>query len=142
MLTLRALDPVSDLALFKESYNWRQSPKRNTRVNRMSFEDFAADDLHRVVMGLFNSHLCAVYMFIEVEPKRFEAHFSSRKDADVSEVFAGGKTMLNWFHSQGAIVTAEIVEKNRPLRAFVEALGFKENGRHGVGKYQIVEYRY
>lgn len=79
-------------------------------------------------MGLFNEQLCAVYVFIEVGPKIMEAHFTSRKDVDVAEVFAGAKTMVDWFHSQGAVITAQIVERNRPLRAFVEALGFKNVG--------------
>jgi hypothetical protein len=128
-LTLRALNPQTELDLFRESYGWRPNPKKHLQLNRMSFEEFSADSPNRVVIGLFNGKLCAVYMFIEVRPKVFEAHFSSRKDTPVEQVFAGGKTMLNWFHFQGAIVTAEIVERNRPLRVFVEALGFREADR-------------
>lgn len=71
-----------------------------------------------------HSLLLAVYVFIETSPHTYEAHFTSRRDADVADVFAGARTMVDWFHSQGAVVTAEIVERNRPLRAFVEALGF------------------
>lgn len=245
-LLLRAIDPKTELELLREAFSWRTSPKRNTRINRMPFEQFSADYSNQVVMGLFNgtqetstretvvvqsthensqnnvqqgrmrqprlqqeqeilpvmpccvhegvakdsqenerrtvpeiprseyghqsassrgsnysalrevrrydehretprrlqqgvgnqmalssmspspppSGLIAVYMFIETSPKVFEAHFTSRKDADASEVFAGAKTMVDWFHSQGAVITASIVERNRPLRAFVESLGF------------------
>jgi hypothetical protein len=122
--TLRALNPATEQELFCEAFNWRTSPKKHTRVDRMPFEQFSADYSNQVVMGLFNGELCAVYMFIEVAPKEFEAHFSSRKDASHADVFAGAKTMVDWFHSQGAVITASIVERNRPLRAFVESLGF------------------
>lgn len=123
-MILRALDPATELPLFDEAYHWRDRPKKHTRINRMSFEEFARDYPNKVVMGLFNESLQAVYVFIETAPHVFEGHFTSRRDADVAQVFAGAKTMVDWFHSQGAVVTAEIVERNRPLRAFVEALGF------------------
>ena len=75
-------------------------------------------------MGLFKGDLCAVYMFIETAPKVFEAHFTARRGTDPAIVLAGGRTMVDWFHSQGAVVTAEIVARNRPLRQFVETLDF------------------
>lgn len=121
---LRALDPRTERHLFEEAYSWRQGPKHNTRVNRMSFADFAANHPNRVVMGLFDERLIAVYLFIETAPQVFEAHYTSRKDADHGAVFAGARTMVDYFHEQDGVVTAEIVERNRPLRAFVEALGF------------------
>lgn len=121
---LRALDPHTERELFREAYAWRTAPRKHTRVNRMSFDDFAADYCNRVVMGLFDDRLIAVYLFIETSPKVWEAHFTSRKDANPAHVFAGAKTMVDYFHSCDGVVTAEIVERNRPLRAFVEALGF------------------
>lgn len=123
-LSLRALNPQTEIDLFREAYAWRTSPKRNTRINRMSFEEFAADYNNKVVMGLFGDRLEAVYVFIEVRPQTFEAHFTSRKDASHVDVFAGARTLVDWFHSQGAVINAQIVERNKPLRAFVEALGF------------------
>lgn len=147
---LRALDPLTEQALFRTAYEWRNSPKRHTRTNRMTFEQFAGDFHNQVVIGLFNGQLCAVYMFIETSPKCFEAHFSSHKATPTEQVFAGGKTMLNWFQERGAVVTAQVVERNRPLRAFVEALGFKNVGTEekscktvGEGRtiHRIVEYR-
>lgn len=148
---LRALDPQTEQPLFQEAYNWRTGKKRHTRTNRMTFEQFAGDFHNQVVIGLFNGHLCAVYMFIEVKPHTFEAHFSSRKDTPTAQVFAGGKTMLNWFQERGAVVTAQVVVRNRPLRAFIEALGFKLVGTEDnccktvQGErtiHQIVEYVY
>lgn len=121
---LRALDPTTELKLFQEAFSWRPRTKRHLQLNRMSFEDFSADVPNQVVIGMFHEQLVAVYMFIETFPHIYEAHFTSRKDASHADVFAGARTMVDWFHSQGAVVTAEIVERNRPLRAFVEALGF------------------
>ena len=139
-LVLRALDPAADIELFRESFSWRTSPKKHVRVNRMPFEEFSANYSNQVVMGLWNGQLCAVYLFREIAPKVFESHFTSRKNAKVEDVFAGGKTMLNWFHSQGAEVQATVVERNRPLRAFVEALGFVAQGMETIEGFNVVRY--
>ena len=123
-MRLRALDPHADIELFHEAYNWRNSPKPHTSNGRMAFERFASDSPDCVVMGLFNGDLCAVYMFIETAPKVFEAHFTARRGTDPAIVLAGARTMVDWFHSQGAVVTAEIVARNGPVRTFAETLGF------------------
>lgn len=127
-LFLRALDPKADLDLFREIYNWRKHSSR-LYPDKMSFEDFTSDDPSQIVMGLFNGSLCAAYLFREETRGSFDAHYSSRRGVSRNYVLAGGRWLVNWFMENGAQeVTAYVVEKNGPLRRFVEAVGFVSDG--------------
>lgn len=127
MLQLRPLDPTTERELFELAYNWRNRPKRHTQPDRMPFEMFAADDPKQVVMGLFNGELQAVYVFCEGERGHFDCHFTSSRNAPREWVIAGAQRMVDWFKEHGVIeLTAYIVARNRPLRAFVELLGFTQ----------------
>lgn len=142
MLELRILNPETELDLFQEAFAWRSAPKKHLRINRMSFEQFSGSYDNQVVFGLFNDQLWAVYMFIETAPKVVESHFTSRRDAPTEDVFAGAKTLLKWFEAEGSQVTACIVERNRPLRRFAEALGFEPVDEFLVGNRTVLNYVY
>lgn len=125
-LELRALDPTTDLLLFETAYNWRRKRKTHIQPDRMSLEDFTSSDPAQIVFGLFNGSLQAVYLLKEYEPKKFEAHFSSDRQAPTENVWAGAKSIIDLMWQNGAQeIAAWIVPRNRPLRAFVEALGFE-----------------
>ncbi len=140
MLTLRALDPTTELHLFHEAYNWRPRYKPHLQVGRMSFETFSSPSPSQVVLGLFNPELRAVYFFSEESPNVFEAHFTAKRGTDKGVVFAGAKTALDWFLGHGATVTASILEQNRPVRLFVEAMGFQVRGLDEIPEGIVVRY--
>ena len=124
---LRPLDPESDLELFRVAYNWR-TPKKHTQPGRMTFEAFSATDPTQLVVGLFNGELQAVYAIVEWEPRRFEVHFTSAKSAPKEPVRLGAQQVLNFMLENGAEeVVAFVVSRNRPLRKFVESIGFKKD---------------
>lgn len=78
VLTLRLLDPATDLALYREAYNWRSQPKPHIQPDRMSFDTFASNNPRHLTIGLFNGEMQALYFLREVEPGVFEAHFTSK----------------------------------------------------------------
>lgn len=125
-LTIRALDPSTDLELFREAYSWRAKGKKHLQPHPMDFGEFAAVDPRQVVMGLFNGRLCAVFMFREFQPGWLETHFTTRRDAEKNSVLLGALTLADWCAEQGLGLTANIVERNTPLRRFVKAIGFQE----------------
>lgn len=120
MLTLRALSPRVDANLFHEAFSWRESPRRQ----RMSFEDFAADDPSQIVMGLFGDDLLAVYLFCQVSPDTYDCHFTARRDAPKDAVLAAGRWLVQWFVENNLHLKAFVGARNKPLRQFVERCGF------------------
>jgi hypothetical protein len=80
LLELRLLNPATDLHLYGQAYNWRR-PKRRILPGRMSFAEFT--DPNALAIGLFNGELLAVYFLHEVEPRVFQAHFTSRRNVSV-----------------------------------------------------------
>lgn len=128
-LTLRALDPKTELDLFRESYNWRPKKVSPLRPDRMSFESFATADPSQVVMGLFDgSGICAVYLISEGPRRVFETHYSSAKGTPKEYVLNGARRLLAILLDTGAIeVTAYVAQANEPLCRFVEAVGFKKD---------------
>jgi hypothetical protein len=128
-LALRALDPKIDIDLFREAYHWRKQKTSKLRPDRMSFEDFAADDPSQIVMGLFKGPLCAIYLFREGTRGTFDAHFTSRRDVPREYVVAGGRWMVRWFMENGAQeISAFVIQQNGPLCRFVEDVGFIADG--------------
>lgn len=122
---LRLLDPERDLELFREAYSWRPSPKKHVQTNRVSFEGFASSDPHQIVIGVFTHEFVAAFVFYEYDPKRYECHFTSRRYTSHQVLLEAGHEIIQSFFENGTEeLTAWIIEKNRPLRAFVESLGF------------------
>lgn len=124
ILELRGLNPVNDLELFHQAYNWRVSQKlKHLRPGRMSFEEFASDDV--TVMGLFNGDFLAAYVVKEYQPGYFDMHFTSKRKAPRDYLVAGGIQITDWLIEHGAReVSALIVSRNRPLAAFLEDCGY------------------
>lgn len=121
---LRVLDPTADIELFREAYSWR-SPKKHLQPDRMPFEEFSKDDPSHIAVGVYDEHLVAVYFFQEYEAGRFESHFTSRKFVSRQILLEAAHLIITCFFSNGASqFIAWIVEQNRPLRSFVESLGF------------------
>lgn len=141
-LVLRALNPQTEGDLFRESYNWRNRPRKN----RLSFEDFAADDPNQIVLGLFDGELQAVYFFHQIGPNQFQSHFTSKRTADKAVVLAGARQLVDWFRENNLEMVAYIAERNRPLQRFVEAAGLQKrkvsnNGSLPSTTQLWVEYR-
>jgi hypothetical protein len=119
-LLMRSLNPQTEQELFRQAYEWRQSPRRH----RISFEDFAADSPSQITLGLFNGELQAVYFFHQTGPTEFQAHFTSRRGADRSLVLAGAITLVKWFQENNLEMVVYIDKRNKPLCRFAEEAGF------------------
>lgn len=130
MLELRLLDPAQDIALFREAYNWRLRPKKHIQPDRMPFEVFSAPNPSHIAVGVFNGEFLAVFFFHEFQPGCFESHFTSKRGVSRDTLLTAARQTMNCFLDNGAReLTAWIVERNAPLRTFVEALGFTEQER-------------
>lgn len=126
---LRLLNPESDLELFRESYGWRTAPKAHVQPDRMSFETFAANDPTQIAIGLFNGQFLAVYFLHETEPSKFQAHFTSKRGVPREVLLDGAKEVISQFLDNGATeLEAWVTERNKPLRSFLEDLGFTAEG--------------
>jgi len=154
-LELRALDPVFDFPLFRESYDWRGKPASKLRPDKMSFEDVTSHDPSQVVMGLFfDGQLCAVYLIKEGPTVRgetffafqrngqFDIHYTSRPGALRQHLIAGGTFIVNWLLSEGAVeVGVWLVARNRIYVAFAEECGLrKTESRMFTTGGQLVEF--
>ncbi len=90
----------------------------------MAFEVFAADDSNQIVLGLFvDEELQAVYIFYQLAPTLFDAHFTSNRKADKSLVWAAARQLVQWFERKGLEIVTHIRPRNIPLRRFVESIG-------------------
>ncbi len=117
---LRALDPQTEQSLFRQAFDWRKSPRRD----RVAFEVFAADDPNQIVLGLFaDDDPQAVYIFYQLSPTEFDAHFTSSRKADKSMVWAAAVQLVQWFREHGLEIVTHIRPRNIPLRRFVESIG-------------------
>jgi hypothetical protein len=126
-LELKLLDPLTDLDLFREAYNWRTRPKKHVQPDRMPFEVFSSADPSHIAVGAFNGEFLAVFFFHEFEPGCFEAHFTSKRGVSRETLLTAARETMSCFFENGAReLTAWIVERNRPLRSFVESLGFAQ----------------
>ncbi len=124
-IELRVLDPLEDEDLFHTAWSWRPSPKKHVGTNRAPFETFISDDPRQIVIGLFNGQFLAAFVFYEFEPRRYEAHFTSHKKAPRGTLIQGSREIIKALFDNGAVeITAGIMARNRPLRRFVEELGF------------------
>jgi hypothetical protein len=125
--TLRLLDLDTDLDLFREAYQWRDKPRSHAQPDRMSFADFTAPD--GIAVGLFNGELCAVYFLHETEPAKFQCHFTSRRKVSRIPLLTAARQIAHDFFAAGAVeLHAWVTPRNRPLRSFLEAVGFYETG--------------
>lgn len=132
-LELRLLDPETDLELFHEAYNWRPERKKHLQPDRMPFEVFASQNPGHIAVGAFTDSFLAVFFFHEYEQGCFEAHFTSRRGVDRGVLLTAAKLTMAKFLENGAReLTAWIVERNRPLRSFVESIGFTEVARYSA----------
>lgn len=125
-LVLRALNPATEIDLFREAYEWRKSPRRD----RVAFEVFAADDPRQIVMGLFGDYLLAVYVFYQLTPDTFDCHFTSRRDAPKPAVLAAGQQLVVFFVQNGLHLSTSVSARNEPLRRWVEKVGLKRLPLH------------
>lgn len=126
MLSLRLLQPEQDVDLFRRAYDWR-GQKKHVQPDRMPFEVFSAPDPSHIAVGLFNGELLAVYFLHEIEPSKFQAHFTSQRGVSRQVLLNGAQKVIKAFLENGATqIEAWIQERNRPLRRFVETLGFLE----------------
>src|ERR1043165_1494360 len=100
--SLRLLDPVEDLDLFREAYSWRPKPKSHAQPDRMPFEEFAADRDDQITIGLFNGRLAAVYFLHETEPGNFQAHFTSSRGIPRDVLLSGAARVAEDFFAAGA----------------------------------------
>lgn len=127
LYTLRLLDPSRDRNLYEAAYSWRSKPKSHVQPDRMPFEDFVSNNPRHLTIGLFNGELRAVYFLNEFEPSRYEAHFSSQRDTPRDVLLAAAAQVASDFFTAGATeICAWVTKRNRPLRSFLEALGFIE----------------
>lgn len=136
---LRLLDPVADLPLYHLSYNWRPRRKRHLQPTRMSFGDYT--DPHNIVIGLFDSDLCATFVLHETEAGIFECHFTSDVVVSRATLLHAAHHIVSLFLENGAVcLIAWVIERNRPMRRFVEELGFVLKGRQIFGERIFVCY--
>jgi hypothetical protein len=125
---LRLLDPVTDIDLYRDAFEWRK-PKKHLSPPRIDWEDFTADSPTNLTIGLFNGQLQSLYFLQEYSPRHFEAHFTSRKQASRETVLAGGKQVLDLILANGGEqVDALVLTVNKPLRRFVTQLGMARIG--------------
>jgi hypothetical protein len=89
----------------------------------MPFERFAADDPSQIVMGLFNGELIAVFMFHELEPGCYQAHFSTQRKADRIAVLSAAAKLVEWFKENDLQMVAFVTVRNKPLQRFIENAG-------------------
>lgn len=119
---LRLLDPTTDLELYRTAFSWRPRPKRHVQPDRMSFDDFLNASL---VVGLWDPEFRAVFVFCEDEFGVFDCHFTADVVVPRETLLAAARQITTLMLDNGAIrLTADIVDRNRPMRRFVEALGF------------------
>lgn len=91
----------------------------------MAFETFAADDDRQIVIGVFNGEFIAAFLLYEIEPQVYDCHFTSKRGTNRKVLLEGGCMVRDAFFGNGAKeLTARIVERNAPLRHYLEALGF------------------
>ena len=91
----------------------------------MAFETFAADDDRQIVIGVFNGEFIAAFLLYEIEPKVYDCHFTSKRGTSREVLLEGGRMVRDAFFENGAKeLTARIVERNTPLKGYLEALGF------------------
>lgn len=122
-LTLRSLDPVADLPLFREAHAWRK-PKR-VSAEQISLDQFTKPDPTQAVMGLFNGEFLAAYMVKEYASACYDMHFTSKPEAPREYLVAGGIKITSWLIEHGAIeVSAVIISRNRALKRFLEDCGY------------------
>ena len=128
MYRLQLLQPASDQELFREAYSWRSKRKKHTDAERMSFEEFASDNPHHVVIGVFEGErLAAVFLLWEYEPGFYDAHFTSRRHVSRETLTQAGREIARLVLGSGAKgITAWIVERNTALRRYIEDLGFEK----------------
>jgi len=127
--SLVLLDPVADLDLYRQAYNFRV-PKKHLFGPRISLEAFTDPIAQNLTFGLFNGELLAVYFFQEVEPSCFEAHFTSRKGTPREVLVEGARTVTDLCLEHGASeIYGLILAENRPLRQFVTDIGMKCDSR-------------
>lgn len=120
--TLQLLDPLTDLALYREAYNWRNDHRR-VLPDRMPFESFTDPDA--LAVGLFDGELQAVYFLHEVEPRKFQSHFTSRRNVSRETLLVGAAEVAYQVLTNGAEeIEAWVTPRNKPLRSFLESLGF------------------
>lgn len=120
---LRLLDLAEDAPLFHQAYEWRNKPKSHAQPDRMSFEDFIAPD--GITIGLFNGELQAVYFLHETEPGNFQCHFTSQRQVAREALLAAARQVAEDFFAAGAVeLHAWVTPRNRPLRSFLESIGF------------------
>lgn len=132
---LRLLDPLTDLELFHEAYFWRPEPKKHVGTNRATFEQFASTDPLQIVIGLFDPELIAVFVYYESEPKVYQSHFTAKRNIPRETLLDAAREINTCLLANGAErLTAFIVERNRPLRRFVEDLGFTLQGKFSAEK--------
>jgi len=124
---LQPLDPTVDTGLYHEAYYWR-AHKTHLQVDRMPLEMFTADDPTHLTVGLFAPDLVAVYFLREWEPRRYEAHFTSKRGTSRQLLLEAGANLLRIILSYADEVSALIVPANRALRQFVTELGFERVG--------------
>jgi len=128
-LTLRLLDPTTDLDLYRQAFAWRK-PKAHISGPQMAFEAFSADKPTRLTIGLFNGELQAVYFLREFEPKCYESHFTSRKGVSREVLVWGAKRIIELLLENGAAeICALILAGNRPLRRFVVDIGMTQESQ-------------
>lgn len=127
-MSLRLLDPVKDLELFREAYSWRSRPKKHAQPDRLPFEDFAAENPFHIVIGVFDEdEFVAAFLLWEYEAGQYEAHFTSRRHVDRTTLITAGHEIIRLFFENGArVITAWIIDRNSALRRFVADLGFEE----------------
>lgn len=124
-LELRLLDPATDASLYREAYIWRPKHKSHVQPDRMSFEKFASNDPRHLTIGLFNGEMRALYFLREVEPRIFEAHFTSRPQTPREALLIGAAEVAYQILANGAEeIHAWVTPRNKPLRSFLESLGF------------------
>lgn len=124
---LRLLDPAEDTPLFHQAYEWRNKPKSHAQPDRMSFEDFTAPD--GITIGLFNGELQAVYFLHETEPGNFQCHFTSQRQVPRETLLTAARQVAEDFFTAGATeLHAWVTPRNRPLRSFLESIGFTVAG--------------
>lgn len=140
MYQLRLLNPLEDGDLYRVAYSWREKAKKHVQPDRMSLEEFSSDNPCHLTIGLFNGELLAVYFLHETEPSIYQAHFTSRRDVPYQTLLEGARKVAEQVLTNGGTeIHAWITPRNKPLRQFLEALGFTPTETKSFPKNKGIE---
>jgi hypothetical protein len=131
---IRRLNVDSDLALFREIYEWEKEYPRwlqdAEKVARLDFNDFISQAKDRADIGVFDPQFIAMISVIKRAPKIFEGHVWAKRGTNVESlawvVFSLRGNLEKEFDMEAAFVW--IVERNLPVKKLCMMAGLMPDG--------------